>query len=52
MGINLLHCAHGNERIITHNAICDTFATIVQDANIHIDALLSPLLNPLEGLTM
>jgi hypothetical protein len=36
MGIHLLRCAHGNERIRTHDAICDTFATIVQNAGFHI----------------
>jgi hypothetical protein len=28
MGIHPLHCAHGNERIRTHDTICDTFAAI------------------------
>ncbi len=30
MGIHFLHCAHGNKRIGTHDAIRDTFATINQ----------------------
>jgi len=29
MGIHLLRCAHGNERIGTHDAIHNTFVTIV-----------------------
>jgi hypothetical protein len=29
MGIHLLRRAHGNERTWTHDALCDTFATIV-----------------------
>jgi len=29
VGIHLLHCAHKNECIKTHDAICDTFVPIV-----------------------
>jgi len=36
MGIHLLCCAHGNERTWIHDAICDTFAAIVQDVNCHM----------------
>ncbi len=36
MGIHLLCCAHGNERTETHDAICDTFATIAQDVGFHL----------------
>jgi hypothetical protein len=36
MGIHLLCCAHGNERIGTHDVICDTFATIARDAGFHV----------------
>jgi hypothetical protein len=36
MGIHLLCCAHGNERIRTHNAICDTFVAITQNVSFHV----------------
>jgi hypothetical protein len=36
MGIHLLHCGHGNERTRTHDVICSTFATIVQDVSFHM----------------
>ncbi len=36
IGIHLLHCAHGNERTRTHDAICHTFVAITQDANFHV----------------
>jgi len=36
MGIHLLHCTHGNEHIGTQDVICDTFATIAQDASFHM----------------
>jgi hypothetical protein len=36
MGIHFLHYAHGNERIKTHDAIHDTFATITQDVGFHV----------------
>jgi hypothetical protein len=35
-GIHLLHCAHGNERTGTHDAIYDTFIAIVQDVGFHV----------------
>jgi hypothetical protein len=31
MDIHLLHCAHGNEHIGTHDVICNTFVTIAWD---------------------
>jgi hypothetical protein len=31
MGIHLLHCAHDNEHTGTHDAIRDTFVTIVRN---------------------
>jgi hypothetical protein len=34
--IHFLRCVHGNECIGTHDVICDTFATIVQDASFHM----------------
>jgi len=34
--IDLLHYAHGNERIKTHNVIWNTFAVIVQNASFHV----------------
>jgi len=37
MGIHLLHCAHGNKRTKTHDAICDTFVATVQDASFHME---------------
>jgi hypothetical protein len=36
MGIHLLHCAHGNERMGTHDAIHNTFAAIAQDVGFHV----------------
>jgi hypothetical protein len=36
MGIHLSHCVHGNEHIGTHDAICNTFVTIAQDASFHV----------------
>jgi hypothetical protein len=36
MGIHLLHCTHGGERIASHNAIQDAFVSIVRDAGFHI----------------
>jgi hypothetical protein len=36
MGIHFLRCFHGNERIGTHDAVHDTFATIVQDVGFHM----------------
>ncbi len=36
MGIHLLFCAHGNERIGTYDVICDTFATITWDVGFHM----------------
>jgi hypothetical protein len=36
MGIDLLHCAHGNERTRTHDVIHDTFVTIVQNVGFHM----------------
>jgi hypothetical protein len=36
MGIHLLHCAHGNKRIKTHDAICNTFAAIAQNVGFHV----------------
>jgi hypothetical protein len=35
MGIHLLCCAHGNKHTIIHDAICDTFTTIVWDVDFH-----------------
>jgi hypothetical protein len=29
-------CTHGNKRIETHDAICDTFDAIVEDTNFHM----------------
>jgi hypothetical protein len=36
MGIHLLHCTHGGERIASYNAIQDAFVSIVRDAGFHI----------------
>jgi hypothetical protein len=36
MGIYLSHCVHGNECTWTHDALCDTFATVVQDVGFHM----------------
>jgi hypothetical protein len=36
MGIHLLHCAHGNERMGTHDAVCNTFVAIAQDVGFHV----------------
>jgi hypothetical protein len=35
MGIHFLRCVHVNECIGTHDAICNTFATIMRDAGFH-----------------
>ncbi len=31
MSIYLLHCTHGNKHTRTHDAVCDTFVTIMRD---------------------
>jgi hypothetical protein len=36
MGIHLLHCVHGNERIGTHDAIHDTFVAIARNVSFHM----------------
>jgi hypothetical protein len=36
MDIHLLHCAHGNEHMGTHDAVCDTFVAIAQDVGFHV----------------
>jgi len=36
MGIHLIRNAHGNEHIRTHDVVCDTFATVAQDATFHM----------------
>jgi hypothetical protein len=36
MDIHLLRCTHGNECTRTHDVICDTFATIVQNVVLHM----------------
>jgi hypothetical protein len=36
MGIHLLCCAHGNKHTIIHDAICNTFTTIVWDVDLHV----------------
>ncbi len=36
IGIHLLHCAHGNKHIGTHDAVHNTFATIARDASFHV----------------
>jgi hypothetical protein len=36
MGIHFLLCVHGNKCIGTHDAICDTFASIAQDVGFHV----------------
>jgi hypothetical protein len=36
MGIHLLRCAHGNECIGTHDAICNTFVAIARDVGFHV----------------
>jgi hypothetical protein len=36
MDIHLLRCVHGNEHIGTHDAICNTFVAIAQDASFHM----------------
>ncbi len=50
MGIRFLRCVHGNEHTSTHDAICDTFATIPQDVGFHmgrkqLHALISTTFN-------
>ncbi len=36
MGIHFLHCAHGNERIWSHDVICNTFVAIVRAVGFHM----------------
>jgi hypothetical protein len=36
MGIHLLNCVHGSEHIGSHDAICDTFVTIVSNVGFHV----------------
>ncbi len=36
MGIHLLHCAHGNEHIGTHDVIRNIFAAIVWNVGFHV----------------
>jgi hypothetical protein len=36
MGIHLLCCTHGNERIGTHNVVHDTFAAIARNVGFHV----------------
>jgi hypothetical protein len=36
MGIHFLRCVHGNKRITTHDAICDTFVAIAQYVGFHM----------------
>ncbi len=36
MGIHLLHCAHGNERIGTHDAIHNSFVAIAWNVSFHM----------------
>ncbi len=50
MGIHLLRCVHSKERIGTHDAIHDTFATITRNVGFQmgqkqLHALLSPAFN-------
>jgi len=50
MGIHFLHCTHGNEHIGIHDAVCNTFVTIVRNASFHVgwgqlQALFSTILN-------
>jgi hypothetical protein len=50
MGIHFLCCAHGNEHIGTHDAICNTFAPITWDDGFNmgqeqLHALLSTTFN-------
>jgi hypothetical protein len=47
--IHLLHCVHGGECNVTHDAICDSFISIVRDVNFHVSCkqthvLLTPYL--------
>ncbi len=37
MVIQFLRYVHGNERMEVHDAICDIFATIVQDVGFHVE---------------
>jgi hypothetical protein len=51
MDIHLLRCAHGNERIGTHDEVHYTFVTIVWDVSFHVrrkqlHALPLTILNP------
>jgi hypothetical protein len=36
MGIHFLCCAHDNECMVTHDAVCDTFVAIAQDVSFHM----------------
>jgi hypothetical protein len=36
MGIHLLHCTHGEERIVFHDVMWDAFTYIARDAKFHI----------------
>jgi hypothetical protein len=36
MGVHLLRCTHDNECIGTHDAICNIFVAIAQDASLHV----------------
>jgi hypothetical protein len=36
MGIHFFCCAHGNECMKTHNAVCDTFVVIAWDVGFHM----------------
>jgi hypothetical protein len=36
MGMHVLCCVHGNERITTHGIVHNTFATIAQDVGFHV----------------
>jgi hypothetical protein len=36
MGIHFLHCAHGGERITSHDVVSDAFVFIMRDASFHI----------------
>jgi hypothetical protein len=34
--VHLLHCTHDNERMGTHDAVCNIFATITRDVVFHV----------------
>jgi hypothetical protein len=36
VGIQILHCAHGNELIGTYDVVHDTFAAIVQNDGLYV----------------